>query len=93
MADPLPDLVPEEVGAYSRRASEGGNRLSKTFMIGEPTTEPMVANDNWMEFTVDYKRKRAARDRLFTRILDAFEASDGKASQTLELVHQKKKRA
>ncbi len=53
----------------------------------------MVANDNWMEFTlpyvVDFKRRRATKDQLFSRILDEIAASDGGvalASATFQIV-------
>jgi hypothetical protein len=53
----------------------------------------MVANDNWIEFTVRYvvnfKSRRRTKDRLFTRILEEIEASDGRiaiASATFHLV-------
>ena len=59
-------------------------------------TKPMVsliANDNWVEFTlryiVNYKRRRATKTELFTRILNAVDASEGKiklASATFHLV-------
>lgn len=66
------------------------------YLIEHAKTEPMVtliANDNWLEFTVryivNYKQRRTQKDRLFTRILDDFDNSDGKvrlASTTLHLV-------
>jgi small-conductance mechanosensitive channel len=59
-------------------------------------TEPMItvmANDNWVEFTlryvVDYKKRRSTKDKLFTRILEETNKSAGKvdfASTTLHLV-------
>jgi len=34
----------------------------------------LIANENWLEFTlryvVDYKRRRATKDLLFTRVLE-----------------------
>jgi hypothetical protein len=66
------------------------------YRIEDARIEPMVlliANDNWMEFTVryvtDYKRRRSTKDILFTRILEEFDATDGKvslASATFDLV-------
>jgi small-conductance mechanosensitive channel len=66
------------------------------YLIEDARVEPMVtlaANDNWLEFTVryvvNYKQRRARKDRLFTRILDDFDKNAGKvslASTTLQLV-------
>lgn len=53
----------------------------------------LVANDNWIEFTIryvtDFKRRRSTKDLLFTRIMEEFDASGGKvtlASATFQLV-------
>jgi len=53
----------------------------------------LIANDNWVEFTlryvVSYKKRRAAKTELFTQILKKVEASNGEikfASATFELV-------
>jgi len=68
----------------------------KRYRIENASVDPMVtvvANDNWMEFTiryvVDYKRRRSTKDILFSRIIDEIDKSDGKimlASATLEIV-------
>ena len=51
------------------------------------------ATDNWIEFTaryiVDYKKRRATKDRLFTRMLEEIDRSENRirlASATFELV-------
>lgn len=66
------------------------------YRIEDARIEPMVtliANDNWMEFTVryvtDFKKRRISKDILFTRILDEFDKTEGKvtlASVTFHLV-------
>ena len=81
---------------YARGAKEAWRGLVAKYMLEDATVEPMitlVANDNWMEFTlryvVDYKSRRTTRDRLFTRILDEIEKTDGRvalASATFHLV-------
>jgi hypothetical protein len=44
-----------------------------------------------MEFTVryvvDYKRRRGTKDRLFTRILEEFDQTDGRVSIASMTVH------
>ena len=66
------------------------------YLIEDASVEPMVtlvANDNWIEFTlryvVDYKRRRATKDQLFSRILDEIDKTDGRvalASATFQIV-------
>jgi len=53
----------------------------------------LVANDNWLEFTlryvVDYKRRRRTKDLIFTRLLDEIDQTADRvslASATFELV-------
>ena len=53
----------------------------------------MVANDNWMEFTlryvVDFKKRRGTKDKLYGRILDEIDGTDGRvalASATFHIV-------
>jgi len=85
-----------EVGGFIPEAQKDWDQMVGKFMIEKETLEPMVtmiANDNWMEFTVryviDFKKRRFIKDRLFTKILDAFEETGGKvslASATFHLV-------
>ena len=66
------------------------------FLIEDATVAPivtLVANDNWIEFTlrfvVDYKVRRKIKDRLFTRILEEIDKTKGQvamASATFEIV-------
>ncbi len=70
--------------------------LQRKFRLEDAQTEPMVsiiANDNWVEFTlryvVSYKKRRATKTDLFTRLLTQIEASNGEikfASATFQLV-------
>lgn len=86
----------EIVGEYSEQSEAAWKTFSKQFLLEEAATQPMVsmvANDNWLEFTlrfvVDYKKRRGTKDKLFTRILDEVYKTDGKvefASATFQLV-------
>lgn len=70
--------------------------LVRRYRIEDARVEPIVtliANDNWVEFTVRYvvalRARRSTKDALFTRILAAFEGTDnrvGWASMTVQLV-------
>lgn len=81
---------------YVSSASGAWKEMVRRYLIEDARVEPMitlVANDNWMEFTlryvVDYRRRRATKDALFSRIMDLLDASNGRvqlASATFELV-------
>ncbi len=87
------DEVTRETVQAGRRT---WNEMVRKYRIEDAHIEPMVhlkATDNWIEFTVryvvDYRRRRSTRDEIFSRILDAFDASNGRiqmASATFELV-------
>ncbi len=92
----LEHVAEEQLGDYARGASQAWSRLVQRFAIEDARVEPMVtlvANDNWVEFTlryvVEYKRRRLTKDALFTRILAEFDATAGAvgiASATFHLV-------
>lgn len=86
----------EVTGEFTAEAAAAWSAVVKKYMIENAKVEPVVtvvANDNWIElclrYTVDYKQRRSTKDRLFTRILDEVDASEGRvglASATFHLV-------
>ncbi len=86
----------EIAGELPTLSKEKWNRLQNNFRLEDAQTEPMVsliANDNWVEFTlryvVDYKKRRATKTELFTKILSEIDNSGGEigmASATFHLV-------
>lgn len=84
------------VGDFAKSAKHAWARMVREYRIEDARVEPMVhlvANDNWIEYTlryvVEYKRRRATKDALFTHILDGIDASGGAvalASATFHLV-------
>jgi small-conductance mechanosensitive channel len=92
----LEDVARDLVGAYAAEAKDAWAGLVRQYMIEDASVEPMislVANDNWMEFTlryvVEYKRRRMTKDLLFTRIVEQVETTGGRvalASATFEIV-------
>jgi small-conductance mechanosensitive channel len=94
--DTLQCVVDEVVGDYAVRARAAWKDVVEKYMMEDERVEPMVtviANDNWMEFTVryvvDYKRRRITKDQLFTRILEELDKTDGRvavASTTIQIV-------
>ena len=86
----------EVAGDLSQKSIEKWKSLQNKYRLEDAQTDPMVsliANDNWVEFTlryiVNYKRRRATKTELFTKILKRVDASKGQikfASATFELV-------
>ena len=84
------------VGNYASVARKDWSKMTQKYAVEDAIVEPMVflvANDNWMEFTlryvVDYGKRRSTKDQLFTQILDRIAESEGKvamASATFHLV-------
>ena len=86
----------EVAGDLSQKSKEQWKLLQSKYRLEDAQTEPMVslvANDNWVEFTlryiVNYKKRRLTKTELFTQILKKIEATNGKikfASATFQLV-------
>ena len=89
------DAAQDVVGDYSNEAEKQWDVMVRKFLIENASTYPMVniiANDNWVEFTlryvVDYKSRVGVKDQLFTQILEKVERSGDEvefASATFEL--------
>ena len=86
----------EVAGDLTAQSKEKWHALQKKYLLEEAQTDPMVsliANDNWVEFTlryvVSFKKRRATKTELFTKILKVVAASNGRikfASATFQLV-------
>jgi len=89
-------ILVETTGEYSGQAKVSWTELIQQYRVDQTEIDPrvfLVANDNWMEFTlryiVDYKKRRITKDRLFTRILEEVDQTNGRvalASATFHLV-------
>ncbi len=85
----------EVVGDYARAAEQAWEPITRRYLIEKASVLPtvtMMANQNWIEFTlryvVDYKARRATKDRLFVRILEEIDGSEervGIAASTLNI--------
>lgn len=92
----LQKIADESLGSYVAKARQTWQLMVNKYRIEDARIEPavtLIANDNWMEFTIryvtDFKTRRSSKDMLFTRILEEFDATDGKvqvASATFHLV-------
>ncbi len=86
----------EVAGDLTQQSKEKWNLMQNKYRLEDAQIEAMVslvANDNWVEFTlryvVSYKKRRATKTELFTRILTNIEATKGEikfASATFHLV-------
>ena len=92
----LTQVGKEVAGDLTIQSREEWSQLQRKYRLEDAQTESMVsivANDNWVEFTlryvVEYKKRRTTKTDLFTQILNQFEATRGEvsfASATFELV-------
>lgn len=92
----LLEVGKEVAGDLTTQSREKWHAMQRKFLLEESQTEPMVslvANDNWVEFTlryvVGYKRRRFTKTALFKKILQRVDASAGAvrfASATFEIV-------
>jgi len=94
--DLLLQVGKEVAGDLTQKSRDKWNELQDKYRLEDAQTEPMVsliANDNWVEYTlryvVSYKKRRATKTQLFTKILNKVEATKGEikfASATFHLV-------
>jgi len=92
----LEKVAVEEMGDDLAQVKKAWEELASNYLIEDSSLDPsvtLIANDNWMEltlrFVVDYRRRRTTKHRLYVRILDELDRTQGKvklASQTFELV-------
>ncbi|MBP6819959.1 MAG: mechanosensitive ion channel family protein [Acidobacteria bacterium] len=82
------------VGEYAEKASHSWAKMTSLYLIENAIVEPtvtLVANDNWLEYTVryvvDFKKRRTTKDSLFTCILDEMDQTEGKVSMASMTVH------
>jgi small-conductance mechanosensitive channel len=92
----LAKIGKEVAGDLTQKSKEKWESMQNKDLLEDAQTEPMVsliANDNWVEFTlryvVSYKKRRATKTELFIKILQEIEATNGEikfASATFQLV-------
>lgn len=92
----LEQVAEELLSDYATEAQATWDQMTRKFMIEKARVQPkvtLVANDNWLQFTlryvVDYRQRRSTKDVLFSCILDELEEANGRvalASATFELV-------
>lgn len=90
----LENVAKEVVGDYELKAREAWRKMVENYMVEDAAVKPavtLVANDNWLEYTVryvvDFKKRRITKDQLFTRILEEMDETAGKVSMASMTVH------
>jgi small-conductance mechanosensitive channel len=90
----LNDIANEVVADFVEHAKQEWNGLVKSYRIENAKIDPMVtmvANDNWVEFTLRYvvshRARRGTKDALFSRILEAIDNTHGRISMASMTVH------
>jgi small-conductance mechanosensitive channel len=80
----LLNIGKEVAGDLSQKSKKEWNALENKYRLEDTQTEPLVSlviNDNWVEFTlryvVNYKKRRATKTELFSRILKEIDATNG----------------
>ena len=92
----LQETASEIVQDFVKPAQEEWQVIYHKYRIEHESVEPtitLVANDNWLEFTlryiVDFKMRRRTKDKLFMRFLEKIQNSNERvkmASATVQLV-------
>ena len=92
----LCEITEELLGDYTETAQKYWGEMLRKYLLEDASTKPavtIVANDNWVEFTlryvVDYRKRRSIQDQLYTRILQEVAENPDKvqmASTTVQLV-------
>jgi small-conductance mechanosensitive channel len=93
----LERIINEVIAEYTTYAKRAWKDIVKKYLVEDAMIDPMVTlvcTDNWIEFTVryitDYKLRRRTKNRLFSLILEEFNATGGRvqiASTTFHLVN------
>ena len=91
-------VAKEAIGEYLVEAQTSWKRVSDNFQNAIPALDPavtLVVNAGSLEFTlnyvVDYTKRSAMKDRLFTRIVEEVAMSDGRlewASSGVTVINQ-----
>lgn len=92
----LQSVVNEVVGDYALRSKDAWKNIVRKYRIEDARIDPMItitADENWLQYRlryiVDYRRRSVTKDRLFARILEVVDDSEGRiaiATAGLELL-------
>ena len=81
----LEEVAEQTCGDYAREIKGTWDEMTRNYVLEHARVLPMVtmvADENWMTYTlryvVDFKKRRITKDVLFSAILDRIDASDGR---------------
>ncbi|MFH1568157.1 MAG: mechanosensitive ion channel domain-containing protein [Gemmatimonadota bacterium] len=91
----LAEVLSRAVGEYTASARDSWKAIVRKYRIDDAPVEPtitMTFDENWMTFTlryiVDYRTRRAVKDRVFQGVLEGVAASEGRvqiASSSMDI--------
>jgi small-conductance mechanosensitive channel len=90
------EVLVEVTGDFSAASKSTWTQMKERYLLEDARVDPMVtmvANDNWVEYTlryvVDYKKRRLTKDLITEKLLEAIDQTNDQVrlgSQTIELV-------
>jgi small-conductance mechanosensitive channel len=87
-------VIEEVVSEFTDGARLRWQEMVKKYMIEDAALNPaitLVANDNWVEFTirfiVDFKKRRIVKDHIYTRLLEEIDKTLGRVAIASTTVH------
>lgn len=90
------EALAEVTSEFSAASKSVWTQMKHRYLLEDARVDPMVtmvANDNWVEYTlryvVDYKKRRLTKDLITEKLLEAIDQTNGQVrlgSQTIELV-------
>ncbi len=91
----LTEILQDEMGNYAKEVEASWKKMTDQYQIEKARLEPWINmrfDENWISLTlryvVDFKSRGSTKDRLFSRILEAIRATEGKvqiASAAMEI--------
>lgn len=83
----LESVLSEIVGEYAGHAKTAWDEIVNKYRIEDAKVAPavtMTLNENWIEFSlryvVDYKERRNRKHRIFVRIMEEFQKTEGRVA-------------
>ncbi len=93
MAEQILENASKEIAEmYVDEAHESWKKMVNKYMIEDASINPIVTlalKENWAEFTlryiVDYKKRRSTKNKLYHKIIEGVESSEGRVNLTINI--------
>jgi small-conductance mechanosensitive channel len=87
------EVLTEVTGEFATASKEVWTQMTHRYLVEDARVDPMVtmvANDNWVEYTlryvVDYKKRRLTKDQMVEKLLKPDQTTPGSSYHIHELV-------